>query len=118
MLFIEDKQTYGKMLSITDFSSSELTAKYSEDDICYTLIVLNGTNYLDSDLSYMDHRLSSYSVRSITWEGHKFLDTIRDPKVWRKTKSIASKFESVSVTMLSSIASNVINHLIDKSFGY
>lgn len=31
--------------------------------------------------------MSGIFFRSLSWEGHDFLDSIRDPEVWRKTKN-------------------------------
>jgi hypothetical protein len=27
-----------------------------------------------------------YAIKRLTWEGHDFLNSIRDPKIWEKTK--------------------------------
>lgn len=54
---------------------------------------------------------------NLTYDGHKFLDNIRDDKVWKDTKTILSKFSSVSLSFVSSVASNVISQLIQKQFG-
>ncbi|WP_082513836.1 DUF2513 domain-containing protein [Methylobacterium sp. Leaf465] len=34
-------------------------------------------------------------VRGMTWEGHDFIDTLRDPEIWKKTKSAASTIGGV-----------------------
>ena len=52
---------------------------------------------------------STYSSRDyleigLTWEGHEFLDNIRDPEIWRKTKSGAKKVGSFSIGILAEIA--------------
>ncbi|MFC0686408.1 DUF2513 domain-containing protein [Novosphingobium clariflavum] len=36
----------------------------------------------------------------ITWKGHEFLETIRDPVIWSKTKDGAKKAGTWSVTLL------------------
>lgn len=46
---------------------------------------------------------------NLTLEGHKFLDNIRDNKVWQNTKDIISKFENVSLNIISSVAANLIS---------
>lgn len=58
-----------------------------------------------------------FTVSGITWQGHRFLDTVRDNKVWSDTKSVVSKFSSVSISMVETIASNVITQLINKQLG-
>lgn len=40
----------------------------------------------------------------LTWSGHEFLDSIRDPEVWRKTKEGASRMGGASVEFVWQIA--------------
>jgi hypothetical protein len=44
----------------------------------------------------------------ISWQGHEFLDKVRDPEIWTKTKDKASKLGSWSVKLLGEIASGFI----------
>jgi hypothetical protein len=89
--------------------------EYEQDDIGYTLLRLKEAGYIDGKQdTYMPF---TFSVSAITWNGHKFLDTVRDPKVWSTTKKIAKKFESVSITLLSNIGAKVIEDTIDKTMG-
>ena len=46
----------------------------------------------------------NYLEISLTWEGHEFLENIRDPEVWRKTKAGAAKVGSFSLRLISDIA--------------
>ena len=55
-------------------------------------------------------------ISSITYEGHQFLDNIRDDKVFAKTKAILSKFKSVSIEVISETASKVITNMINQQF--
>ncbi|MEL6485794.1 MAG: DUF2513 domain-containing protein [Pseudomonadota bacterium] len=50
----------------------------------------------------------SENAYGITWEGHEFLEKIRDPEVWRKTKEGASKLNSWGVKLLGEIATGFI----------
>lgn len=43
-------------------------------------------------------------VERLTWEGHDFLDTIRDDEVWRRTKAGASKVGGWSLDLIKDIA--------------
>jgi hypothetical protein len=43
-------------------------------------------------------------VKRITWQGYDFLDSIRDPEVWRKTKEGASKAGSWTVQLLVEVS--------------
>lgn len=42
-------------------------------------------------------------VKGLTWQGHDFLDSVRDPEVWRKTKEGASKAGSWTVELLVAV---------------
>lgn len=44
----------------------------------------------------------------MTWTGHEFLDEVRDPEIWRKTKEGADKVGSWSIKLLGEIASGLI----------
>lgn len=49
-----------------------------------------------------------HSTYRMTWEGHEFLDKVRDPEIWRKTKDGAGKLGSWSVKLLGDIATGFI----------
>ena len=44
----------------------------------------------------------------ITWAGHEFLDEVRDPEIWKKTKEGAEKVGSWSIKLLSELASGFV----------
>lgn len=44
-------------------------------------------------------------VRGVTWEGHEFLDSVRDPEVWRRTKEETARVSgSVGLEVLKEAA--------------
>lgn len=50
----------------------------------------------------------SYHVNRLTWTGHEFLDTIRDPNIWAQTKNGAKKVGSFSLEVLREIAKGIV----------
>ena len=117
MLFIENKSTFGSFLDLNDFLKAEELKNYKDEEIKYTLAKLSETNYLNKKVQFINNEIAEFSTGSLTWEGHKFLDTIRDNKVWSKTKEITNKFASVSISMVEDIASQVITNLITIEMG-
>lgn len=117
LLFIEETYSDGKSLTINDFMDSTELSKYNQEDILYTLKKLDEAGYLNIKFHYANNGLYFLSCWGITWDGHKFLDTIRDSKVWSETKTITSKFASVPLNMISDIASKVLTSLIEKQMG-
>lgn len=110
LLCIESNQKPGIFLQLNNFYQ-KLEA-YSKEDIDYTLLKLKEADYINGKPSYGNDRLVDFSVGSITWDGHQFLDTIRDPKIWSKAKSIGNKLEDISITLLSKIGTNIIEDVI------
>jgi len=44
----------------------------------------------------------------LKWRGHEFLSTLRDPTVWEKTKTVASKAGGGGVQILLEIGKTII----------
>lgn len=44
----------------------------------------------------------------LTWQGNEFLESVRDPEIWRKTKSGAEKVGAWSIKLLSEIAAGYV----------
>lgn len=72
--------------------------------INYTIKQLSNAGFIEAK-SIMG--TSSYLIGDLTWEGHKFIDTIRDDSVWKETKERASKVSSVSLPIIQQLALSV-----------
>lgn len=46
-------------------------------------------------------------VFDLSWQGHEYLDTIRDPKVWKSTKSALGRIGNWSFSMALDIAKSL-----------
>lgn len=112
MLYIEENLDLGYRMEISQISLEN----YDTQELLYTAIKLNEAGYITAKVARYLNGNCSVSVFEITWEGHKFLDTIRDSKVWSHTKSILSKLSSTSITFVSTVASQVITNLITQTF--
>jgi hypothetical protein len=53
----------------------------------------------------------------LTWHGQDFLDSVRDPTVWEKTKDGAVKLGGVSLEMLVGIAKQYAKAEVKKRLG-
>ena len=82
--------------------------KISSDDYVYTIdSLLDGGYIIGKRQRTMDGYI--YMIKSISFSGHQFLDTVRSPEIWRQTKSLTSKFEGVTIEILSQVATNLIS---------
>jgi hypothetical protein len=53
----------------------------------------------------------------LTWQRHEFLDNVRDPEIWSKTKAGAKKAGNLSVDVLGALAKGFIKEKIKKHTG-
>jgi len=111
MIAIEDLE-YGYEITKSDFSEDERLKKYEFYTGVYAASKLIEAGFVNGTIEHADDDVYHVSLESLTWEGHQFLDNIRDEGIWKSTKKVASKFSSVSVTALSSIASTIVSKVI------
>jgi Hypothetical protein (DUF2513) len=57
------------------------------------------------------------SVKSLTWKGNDFLDSIRDPEIWRKTKDGAAAAKGWTMDLLADLAKGLIKKQIEDRTG-
>lgn len=72
------------------------------------------------DEGYVDFSLRSggvWWVEGITWKGHDFLDSVRDPEIWAKTKAGAAKVGGFTVDTLLEIAKGYIRTKLKEHAG-
>ena len=72
----------------TALSNLELE-NYDNFQIAYHCKILNEAGLIDYyNAQYADNSLYFFSVVSLTWEGHDFLDKIREDTTWNNVKKI------------------------------
>lgn len=104
LLYLENNLEYGKGININKLSLND----YPQNDLLYTAEKLTEANFINSVIRWNMNSAHIIVVKSITYKGHEFLDTIRDKTVWENTKSKASKFASISLPIIQQIASSFI----------
>ena len=82
------------------------------EDICYSVLMLADAGYIIASINHTDQRVVSYSVHRLTYDGHEYLESIRDGNVWNKVKSVIgdvgiSTFDAVKKTAISLLLSKV-----------
>lgn len=107
LLELEVKETSSSMsqVEIDNFANRE---SVEIDKVLYTIKKLEEADFINAKISYASDKVYWYHISSITYKGHEFLDSIRDPAIWKSTKETASKITGVSLTILSQIATSLI----------
>lgn len=80
--------------------------KYSTAQLNYTCLKLEEGKLLElKKAQYMRQPLPSVSViHGLTYEGHEFLNTIRDSKVWANIKTILKNSGIITIPKLLDVA--------------
>ena len=116
MLTIESDIPYSEQMHKGELLKHKNLKDFNESEILYSILRINEAGFINCRIHEGDNNsIYLLFLYNLTWSGHQFLDNIRDPEVWRKTKSVTSKFASASLTLISNIAAEVIVRMIDKS---
>jgi hypothetical protein len=88
---------------------------YSPEEIDYHLSLIREAGFIDSPGT----QLAGVGVtfRRLSWKGHEFLDTVRNPEVWRETKSGIAKIGGASAELVWEIAKGFVKHLAKEKLG-
>lgn len=109
LLYIEENTTDElDTLSSSDLISN-LQSKYNEDTINYHLRKIHTAGLVD-DILYSEG--IPHCISSLSWEGHAYVDNIRDDKVWKKLKDISKSITSVSLPILIETAADVVKSFL------
>ncbi len=83
---------------------------YSAKEIMYHCELLYQEGFLQGYKKYFGDQ---FSVGSLTWEGHDFLDKIREDTVWNKIKEvITQKGATLTFEIIKSVAPSIISSMI------
>ena len=90
---------------------------YDDDLVGYHVWLLAQAGFLDAiDGSTFDG--FSYDPRCLTWQGAEFLESIRDPEVWRRTKDASAKIGGAGVEFVWEIAKGIGKQIIKERLGF
>lgn len=112
LLTIEEK-VKSQPVYIGLLANNTLLHVYEITDLIYTSERLSEAGLINIKIFQTLDGEKNILVKSITWNGHQFLDNIRDNNVWSKTKKTVSALSSVSLSILVDIAKKIV----EKSIG-
>lgn len=114
LLVVEEKSGYGNSITSTDFINSNRTSKYPLLFLNYHIKQAYEANLISKVSFYYNN---NFAIGDLTPEGHKFLENIRAPKNWSKTKEIAKKTGKFTLSAFESIATSVASGIIKNNLG-
>lgn len=92
-----------------------LNSKYLIDDIKYCIIQLGEANLIEIVIYGRKDKISFLDIDNITWEGHMFLESIKDESLWSEIKSKIGNTAKVSISIISKVITELgVTYLKDK----
>ena len=106
LLTFEEQHNGKNKIVNADFYSDD----YTPEEVSYHLTLLYDDSYIKATpIRMAGTHLDCYSDHSITMEGHDYLDSVRDKKVWDATKKkIGDQLTSAPLDIVKTVASKVI----------
>lgn len=118
-MVLEENLQFSENMEYPDLTFSEicnLMPDFSKQDIAYSTIMADEAGLISAKIIDSDDEFYECVYFSLTYTGHQFLENVKNSKVWEATKKITGKIGSISLDIISSIASNLLQSLITQQF--
>jgi len=88
-------------------------------EVTYQVLLLHDAGYIEAELTLMQEPPGAIAVVTrITNSGHDYLDSVRDAKVWEKTKTKLEKVGGgATLEFVKEMAAKTMAELIKSSWG-
>ncbi|MEA2994201.1 MAG: hypothetical protein QOD40_3121 [Alphaproteobacteria bacterium] len=104
----------GGIVHISPGDAEVAIQDYSEDQVGYHLSLLKEQRLIETPGS---QPMIGIIFRRLTWEGHDFLDAVRDPEIWKKTKKGTEAVGSFTFELVKDLARGFIKTKIEEHTG-
>lgn len=82
---------------------------YLPQQIDAHLAMIAKSGFIDMGTSEPSYEIA---FKGLTWAGHDFIDSVRDPEIWRTTKQGVEKVKGFSFDLLTAFAKGLIKKKI------
>lgn len=119
LFFLEEKLTLAPDLTFQEIDYDVLcnNLSYSDAEIVNTLVVLDEAGFIITASDYSNEGLEELCICRITYDGYQFIETIRPETVWQKVKHAGSSVGSMSIDVITKVATSVITDLLKSQLG-
>lgn len=73
------------LIEDTNRSELKIPKEWDREVVAYHLKLLDQAGYVKNNTKWADNK-PMWLLASLTWDGHEFLDSIKDDSIWNKTK--------------------------------
>lgn len=95
---------------------SETLEEFSKAEIAYASKMAIEADLIDAQVIDCDSCIVDIRCYGLTYEGHQFLDTVRENKIWKKTKNIINSVGGVSLPVIKNVATDYLTEFIKNRF--
>lgn len=110
-VFVNDDGDVEKMELWVDDLYAALP-NYNKEVVFYALYNLEQAGYVDLSVQWINNCVNMCAINHMTYEGHEFLESIRDSKQWISVKKGLSAIRNYSLSAISSVAEGITNAAI------
>ena len=89
------------------YEDEYLNSKYLINDIKYCILKLSEASFIVITIPGRKDRISMLDIDSMTYEGHMFLNSIRDDDIWNIIKTKLGNPAKVSISIVSKVATEL-----------
>lgn len=104
ILLTVESLEYDQMLTNVNYTQFSLLKDYSYENFCYTVERLKEAGFFPEDNIVEVIRGVLIRIDALTWEGHQYLDCIRDKSIWEQAKKKVSIFGGAPLKILGEVA--------------
>lgn len=105
-----DDDLHYQYMTLDDMT--EALPKFPKNMIAYTTLKAEEGDLINASIMNADGGIYACTYSSLTYDGHQFLDNVRNNNIWNKTKSIAKELGCTSFRSLLSISEKIILAMI------
>lgn len=95
--------------SVSIYNLYNALLSFSNEDIFYAVYNLDQAGYLCVSIQWLNNVATECEINHITYEGHEFLDRIRDEKRWAAIQRGMSAVASYSLSAINALAEGAIS---------
>jgi len=113
LIKLEDSTSPSSILQLSDFPSEQRKIISYHSELLIEAGLINGEM-----IKTMGRETPEFLITRLTWNGHEFLDTIKNDTVWTKTKKSFNKSGiSMSFEIIKSVATDTATTLVKSALG-
>lgn len=108
-----EKSERAKFADLLGKETNDDHAKYINEHV---RLLIEDAGFVEG-ISVPIHGFNMWQDLKLTWSGHDYLDSVRDPKIWEQTKKTAETAGGFTVEILGALAKGLIKEKIKKHTG-